>query len=154
MTSSNKEYPADCLEVCFNFWPIVDEQTALITAYAGKAYTLRGGTDEKLRVLQALATEDHHTAIHYELPDRFITVSPDGSEIRATSLNVMNGSESFFWVELIETLTNELPLQIRKFAGQKIETPLPIHEQALSVVTPLIQSLVGVLKPITESQES
>src|SRR5205807_9393300 len=98
------EPPPENLEICFNLWVIVDEQTKLAYAYMGKAYGLRGTREDKFHVLRALSADDHFTVPKRKLPPRLCVVA-NGEEIRgAATMAGVRDPKSGFWVELLEAL--------------------------------------------------
>lgn len=140
----------DLLELCFNFWPVIDEETQLVYAYMGKAYAMRGTEEDKLRTLHALAPDDHVTVPKRPLPERFQTIGSDGQSCAMTSIDIVNDPDSLFWEELMKQLTEELPPIIFFMGAQPIESRLPLSDDPLTCVTPLLESARGIRKPLTQ----
>src|SRR5213592_3996926 len=110
------------LEICFNLWVVVDEQSKLAYSYMGKAYGLRGTREEKSQILHALSADDHHTVAKRKLPER-LRVIADGEEIKgAVTMAGVRDSNGGFWSELLDALVNELPPQIRFIGSAPIST--------------------------------
>lgn len=141
----------DLLEICFNLWPVIDEETQLVYAYMGKAYAMRGTEDSKLRTLHALAAEDHITVPKRPLPQRFESLSPDGQRAAMTSIDIVNSPDSRFWEELMEKLMEELPPVTRFIGTRAIETRLPLSDGPLTCVTPILESTNGTRTPLPRS---
>jgi hypothetical protein len=141
--------PSNILELCFNLWPVVEEESGLVYAYMGKIYALRGTMQEKLQVLKALSADDHVTVSKRKLPTRFTSHTNEGEVSGLASMKVVNDPASNFWEELFEVLAAEMPSQIRWLGGRSIETRLPLSDSPLCVVTPLLETLNGVLVPHT-----
>jgi hypothetical protein len=141
--------PSSILELCFNLWPVVEEESGLVYAYMGKIYALRGTMQEKLQVLKALSADDHVTVSKRKLPTRFTSHADEGEVFGLASMKVVNDPASNFWEELFEVLAAEMPSQIRWLGGRSIETRLPLSDSPLCVVTPLLETLNGVLVPHT-----
>jgi hypothetical protein len=139
--------PSSILELCFNLWPVVEEESGLVYAYMGKIYALRGTMQEKLQVLKALSADDHVTVSKRKLPTRFTSHADEGEVFGLASMKVVNDPASNFWEELFEVLAAEMPSQIRWLGGRSIETRLPLSDSPLCVVTPLRETLHGVLVP-------
>ena len=134
------------LEICFNLWVVVDEQTNLVYSYMGKAYGLRGTREDKFRVLQALAAHDHYTVPKRKLPDRLV-VTTGGDTIKgATTMAGVRDPKSGFWSELLDLLVNELPAQVNFVGDHSISSRIPV-ENPLCLVTVLLESKHGVTKP-------
>ena len=92
--------PPNILELCFNLWPVVEEESGLVYAYMGKIYALRGTMQEKLQVLKVLSADDHVTVSKRKLPARFKSHGDEGEVSGLTSMKVVNDPASNFWEEL------------------------------------------------------
>src|SRR5437763_12559766 len=124
MTSS--EPRPENLEICFNLWVVVDQQTQLAYSYMGKAYGLRGTRENKFQILKALSADDHHTVPKHKLPER-LRVIVDGKEIRgAATMAGVRDPNSGFWSELLDTLEKELPSQVRLLGNRSIASRIPV----------------------------
>ncbi len=135
------------LDICFNLWLVVDQQMRLVYAYMGKAYALRGSDEDKLRILQSLSADDHHTVPRRKLPERFSVVSADGELKGVATLDIARSAESRFFEELFEQLQKELPMQPRFILGKTVQYPIPVSKAPLCVTTVLLESKHGILFP-------
>lgn len=135
------------LDICFNLWMILDQQTSLIYAYMGKAYALRGTDEEKLRILHSLSADDHHTVPRRKLHDRFMVSTPDGDMKGAVTLDIARSASSQFFEELLDQLERELPRQPRFIMGKPVPYPIPVSKTPLCVSTVLLEDQYGLLQP-------
>jgi hypothetical protein len=135
------------LDICFNLWLIVDKESAYIYSYMGKAYALRGTDDEKLKILQALTVDDHHTVPRRKLPDRFVLHIDGQDMLGVTTLEISRRPDSGFFDELLDQLEKELPKQPRFFMGKTLQYPIPVSKSPLCVTTVLLEDEHGLLHP-------
>ena len=142
-----KEIPPSNLEICFNFWVVVDEHSRLAYSYMGRAYGLHGTEEEKLRILHALSGSDFFTVPKRKLPDRFSCETGEGMKKGVAPPEIAHDTESGFWSELIETLSKDIPPQVRFALGRTMRTPVPVPDYPLCVITTLLESANGVLFP-------
>jgi len=147
------EYPPKNLEICFNLWLVVDEQSRLVYSYMGRAYGFRGTREEKLRTLHALSGSDYFTVPKRKLPDRFSCITDEGTVKGVATPEIAHDPASVFWRELLEILSKEIPPQTIWYRGSKwlkestIQTPIPVPEDPLCVITTLLENELGVMFP-------
>jgi hypothetical protein len=135
------------LEICFNLWLFVDNESRLIYCYAGKIYAMRGEDDEKLRRLRELSADDHHTVPRRKLPDRFKLILDEGEMMGVATLSISRDSNSQFFEELFAELEKELPQQTRFVFGGFIKTSLPVSKTPLCVTTVILEDKFGIPHP-------
>ena len=135
------------LEICFNLWMVVEEDTGQIFSYLGKSYGLRGTREEKLRLLHALSADDHYTVPRRKIPERF-NAELEGKMVSGlTTPEIAQSPESCFWDELLDALEKELPPQIRWIGTNSMEIRTPVFDDPLCVQTTLIENANGLLMP-------
>ena len=143
----NPEPSPKILEICFNLWKVIEEDTGHIFSYLGKSYGLRGTREEKLRILHALSADDHYTVPRRKIPGRF-NAELEGKMVSGlTSPEIAQNPESCFWDELLDALEKELPSQIRWIGGNSMEIRTPVFDNPLCVQTILVENAIGLLFP-------
>ena len=142
-----KEYPPENLEICFNLWIVVDEQSRLAYSYMGRAYGFRGTREDKLRTLHALSGSDYYTVPKRKLPERFSCKTDEGTVKGVSTPEIAHDLGSGFWKELIEILSKDIPPQVRFLLGNTVRTPVPVPDDPLCVITTLLEEKHGVMFP-------
>ncbi|MEI7555684.1 hypothetical protein [Candidatus Chlorohelix sp.] len=137
----------DKTEIILCLWYVRDEE-GLIYSLRARLYAYSGTDQEKLAFLQERALLDYLVADPFEIPKRFhVTIhSPEGQKCYPVAYVAMvtdPDSPLILFEDALKELDKRLPSQ----------TTLPIPEDPLFCMTPLMQNRQGVLKPHIEGYQ-
>lgn len=140
------------MELCINFWFIVDSKSGLVFAWQGKIYCLEGSDEEKIKSLEQLSKGDFWSVERKPLPVNY-KLNVDGQVLNGLlALNALNSA----FERDIEFFLSELErfLPARQLNFLKSESPAPTNYRTLPgsplfVKTILFDNREGLVRPIS-----
>jgi hypothetical protein len=129
-------------EIVLNLWVFADVYGDVFRI-AGKAYAAEGSDDEKYALLRSLARCDFLTAESRPVPHNFGFVGSGGKKVsgvaHASDIHFPPAHKALF-LELIEKLEREVPVQFRQKNGEVETFRLTRSERPLTVTTIILES--------------
>ena len=128
-------------EIILNLW-YVHDNNGFIYSLRARCYVGSGADDEKLTLLRRFAQTDYLIAQPFPIPERFHTTIVEGNTqnkvavVHLESLEPLGGAQVLF-EEAFAALERQLPAQ----------TNLPIGQQPLICITPLLADDNGEIRP-------
>jgi hypothetical protein len=143
---------SDKSELALNLWAYLDQGMGVVYALAGKVYALTGSEEEKLSLLQKLASTDHTSVTRQSVPKNFQMKIGDETLEGIVDAGTLKENMRQVFEELIRSIEAELP-PIPNFETNE-HTPQRIGQGYLSYLTFLLEDDSGKSTPITSREQS